>query len=203
MRKIEHSIKYNILSLLFLIAYIGCMFVLVVESLTPGTKSAQKSNAVGNAVGGFINDLGGDQAKEIDATGCNINLGKEHVFSVGENYKLNVETYPLDSTHKSYEYYSSDETIATVSKSGMVTFVSSGTVTIKAINTVQKEIYDEVALIVNDIMPTKLTTTILNATYNEELNCYEVEKNVSYKIDNLIEQDNDSIMIKLSHTYLR
>ena len=68
MERNKHSLKYEIFRFLCLIALMGCMFVLVVESLTPGKKSARKSDDVGNAIGGFINDLGGDQAKEIDAT---------------------------------------------------------------------------------------------------------------------------------------
>lgn len=192
MERNKHSLKYEIFRFLCLIALMGCMFVLVVESLTPGKKSARKSDAVGNAIGGFINDLGGDQAKEIDATSCTIKtVSNKRVFNVGEMIALSMETMPSDSTHKSYIYYSSDENIATVSKSGVVNFHESGTVTLKAINAQQPDIFDEITITVSDVLVESITSKILNEDIiDDEIDYYELEKSKSYKISNIIEPSN-------------
>ena len=189
MENIKHSLKYEIIRLLCLIAFMGCAFVLVIESLTPGKKSARKSDAVGNVIGGFINDLNGDQAKEIDATSCLIKtVSDKRVFSVGEFATLLVETTPSDSTHKSYIYSSSDESIATVSKNGIVSFHKSGTVTIRAINAAQEEIDSEITFTINEVLATSIKSTVLNATYIDgEIPYFELEKSKNYKISNIIE----------------
>lgn len=192
MERNKHSIKYELFRFLCLIALMGCMFVLVVESLTPGKKSARKSDAVGNAIGGFINDLGGDQAKEIDATSCTIKtVGNKRVFNVGEMLALNMETLPTDSTHKSYVYYSSDENIATITKNGIVKFHDSGEVTIKAVNAQQEDIFDEITLTVSNVSVESISSSIFNLdTIDGELDYYELEKSRFYKISNIITPDN-------------
>lgn len=189
LEKMTFSKKYHIMRILFLIAYIGCMIVLIVESLTPGKQSAKKSNAVGNVIGGFINDLGGDQAKEIDATSCSIKtVDNRRVFSVGESINLNVETLPADSTHKSYTYTTSDSNIATVSKNGTVVFKESGEVVIRATNASQQDIFDEIVITIEDILPNSITSSILNVDMTD--NYYILEKSGSYRIDNLLDPDN-------------
>lgn len=203
MIKINHSKKYIIFSFLFLIAYIGCLFVLTIESLTPGSKSAKKSNAVGNVVGGFINDLNGDQAKEIDATSCTINTSnKESVFCVGDSIDLKVETLPKDSTHKSYIYTSSDENIAIVSSDGSIEFIGSGEVTITATNASQSDIFSSITLIINDVLPESIESSIIGLDLIED-NYYELEKSKSYRINNIIDPDNvtdKSIAYTISNT---
>ena len=189
LEKMKFNKKYHIMRILFLIAYIGCLIVLTVESLTPGKKSAQKSNAVGNVIGGFINDLGGDQAKEIEATSCSIKtVSNKRVFSVGEIISLDVETLPKDSTHKSYIYTTSDSNIATVSKNGTVTFLESGEVVIRATNANEENVFDEITITVNDILPESIESRILNVDLTD--NYYVLEKGRSYRIDNLINPDN-------------
>lgn len=192
MEKTKYSKRYRILSILFLIAYIGCLFVLTIESLTPGKKSAQKSNAVGNVIGGFINDLNGDQAKEIDATSCTIlTVDDKRVFSVGEKINVTVETLPKNSTHKSYVYTSSDENIAIVSSDGIVSFIGSGEVTITATNASQSDIYSSISLKINDVLPESIESSIIGLDLIEgEVNYYELEKSKSYRINNILEPDN-------------
>lgn len=195
MREIKHSIKYELFRFLTLIACIFCMFVLVIESLTPGNKSARKSNAVGNVIGGFINDLGGDQAKEIEATSCLIKMDDDkRSFSVGESTNLNVLTTPLDSNQKSYDYISLDEDIATISKTGLITFHKSGSVKIKVINVNNEKVFDEIMLEVKDIYPINFNSNILNADYiDSEISYYELEKNKTYNIKNDFDPDNSTV----------
>lgn len=195
MREIKHSIKYELFRFLTLIACIFCMFVLVIESLTPGNKSARKSNAVGNVIGGFINDLGGDQAKEIEATSCLIKMDNDkRSFSVGESTNLNVLTTPLDSNQKSYDYISLDEDIATISKTGLITFHKSGSVKIKVINVNNEKVFDEIMLEVKDIYPINFNSNILNADYiDSEISYYELEKNKTYNIKNDFDPDNSTV----------
>lgn len=202
MEKKKYSKKYRIMRILFLLAYFGCMLVLVVESLTPGKKSAQKSNAVGNVIGGFINDIGGDQAKEIDATSCTLSVeDNKQVFSIGEKVKLTVKTEPETSTHKSYEYISSDPNIAKVSSSGTVSFIGVGEVTITVINLEQKEITTSITLESKEILPTKLTQTIDAPYIESDGGYYELEKGSSYPINNLIkpaDTTNQKVSYKVS-----
>ena len=192
MERIKHSRKYEIIRFLCLIAFMGCVFVLVIESLTPGKKSAQKSDAVGNVIGGFINDLNGDQAEEIDATSCLIKtVGDKRVFSVGESTSLTIDTLPKDSTHKSYLYYSLDENIATVNKYGLVTFHNSGMVKIKVVNAAQEEIFSEITLTIDDVFAEFLESSISNLELIDgETPYYELEKNKNYRLINTITPEN-------------
>ena len=68
----KHKIFYWILRFLFLALYIGCVTTLIVEAATPGKASSQHSTVVGTTIGGIINDINGDQAKEILPTGVKI-----------------------------------------------------------------------------------------------------------------------------------
>ena len=192
MERIKHSRKYEIIRFLCLIAFMGCVFVLVIESLTPGKKSAQKSDAVGNVIGGFINDLNGDQAEEIDATSCTVKtVSNKRVFSVGESTNLIVDTLPEDSTHKSYLYYSLNESIATVNKYGSVTFLSSGEVKIRVVNAAQEEIFSEITLTINDVFAESLESSISNLELIDgEIPYYELEKNKNYRLINTITPEN-------------
>ena len=61
----KYSKKYWVLRWLFLAGYLAAAGVLIFESTLSREESAKRSDAVGSAVGGLINDMNGDQTKEV------------------------------------------------------------------------------------------------------------------------------------------
>ena len=192
--KSKYSLKYRIIRLMILFIYIGCMAVLIFEAATPGKQSAAQSNEVGKNIGGLINDVGGDQAKEIYPTSCKI-TNSGGVKYIGDYIELVVETYPAEANRKSYTYSSSNEEVANVNENGRVKFIGSGEVTIRATNTFNKDIFDSIEFEVRDILCESLDSYIegLNLIDNSY---YELEYrnksgySVNYKIINKISPSN-------------
>ena len=87
----KYSIKYWIFRGLFLAGYVAAASVLIFESCLPRESSAKRSHAVGEVVGGIINDMNGDQAKEILPTEAII-LNEKTDYKVGEETSIEVKT---------------------------------------------------------------------------------------------------------------
>lgn len=62
------SKKYKIIRIIFLILFIISCVILIVESATPGTQSANKSNAVSDTIAKVINDISEAVTKEPKIT---------------------------------------------------------------------------------------------------------------------------------------
>lgn len=183
----KYSKKYWIFRWLFLAAYVGACGVLIVEAATPGAQSAAQSNAVGGAIGKVVNDMGGDQAKEIMPTSVSITNTKKDFF-VGDTTEISLETSPKDATYKSYTYSTSDEDIATVDETGLVFFVKAGSVTITAMNSKVDTIKDSIDFTISNILVTSMTSTI--SADKDASDNYLLEVDRSYVVKNVIEPEN-------------
>lgn len=182
----KYSKKYWVLRWLFLAGYLAAAGVLIFESTLPRGESAKRSEAVGTVVGGIINDMNGDQAKEILPTKAIIQ-NKETDFKVGEETTIEIETEPKDATYRSYTYASNNEEVATVDETGLVSFIKAGSVIITATNTKVPEVFDTITFNVSNIEVTSMTSSI-NATKEGEV--YKLEIYKSYVIKNVIEPSN-------------
>ena len=139
----KYSKKYWVFRWLFLAGYIGAAGVLIVEAALPREASAKQSHAVGSVVGGLVNDMNGDQAKEVLPTKATIQ-NKKTDFKVGEEVFIEVNTEPEDATYKSYAYSTSNKDVAVVDDTGLVSFIDEGEATITAKNTIVPDIYDTI-----------------------------------------------------------
>ena len=184
----KYNKKYWVFRFLFLAAYLGASGVLIVEAATPGTQSAQQSNAVGGAIGGIVNDMGGDQAKEIMPISVKITNAQTD-FRVGDSVLLSLETKPSDATYKAYTYSSSNEELATVDETGLVSFLKAGEVKITATNEKVETVTDEIYFWITNIPVTRFESTIVGVEPDSN-NIYQLEVNKTYKIKNIIEPDN-------------
>ena len=101
----KYSIKYWVLRCVFLAGYLAAAGVLIFESCLPREASAQRSQAVGEVVGGIVNDMNGDQAKEVLPTKAIIQ-NKQKDYKVGEETTIDIKTEPEDATYRSYTYSS-------------------------------------------------------------------------------------------------
>ena len=182
----KYSKKYWVLRSLFLLAYLAASAVLIVESTLPVAESAKKSNAVGAVVGGLVNDMNGDQAKEVLPTEAVIQ-NKKTDYKVGEEVQIDVKTKPEDATYRSYTYQSSNEEVASIDETGLVSFLSAGNATITATNTKVPEVFDTIDFVVSNIEVTSMTSSI-NASLEDGVYLLEVYKN--YVIKNVIEPEN-------------
>ena len=185
----KYSKKYWVLRWLFLAGYLAAAGVLIFESTLPREASAKRSEAVGQAVGGLINDMNGDQTKEVLPESVSFKEVPLE-YKVGEEVALEVITEPKEATYRSYTYSSSNEEVGTVSETGLVSFISAGEVTITATNTKVEEINASITFTVSNIEVESMTTTI-NATKDGDV--YLLEQNHSYLIKNVIEPSNATI----------
>ncbi len=179
----KYSKKYWALRILFLAAYCAASAVLIVESTLPVAESAKKSNAVGAVVGGLVNDMNGDQAKEVLPTTAII-TNKQTSYKVGEEVQIDVTTKPEDATYRSYTYESNNEEVASVDETGLVSFLNAGTAVITATNTKVPEVFDTISFAVSNIEVTAMTSSI-DAKEEDEVYVLEVYK--TYVIKNIIE----------------
>ena len=163
MTKRKH--KYPIVSL---ILYIIGIIILMVEAAIPGDKSAQQSNAVGNTLADFFNDVEGDQTVAIPPESLTISNKIDTGF-VGEEHRLTYEVLPKDSTYKSTVFSSSDKNVASINEDGVISFLNIGTVTISATNEHYPSINDSFTLTVYNVEATSISSSILNATIDEDV----------------------------------
>ena len=194
----KKSLKFNIFRILVLLAFIGASLVLVVEAMTPGAKSAQKSNDVAGGIAKIVNDMNGDQAKIIEPEQVKIK-NKILNTSTGYKYQLQTETLPSNTKFKSYIYSSSDESIATITDDGTVSFLKQGKVTLTVANTRNPEVKDSFDVTIEDILVTDVEVSIggvepvsgvytlqLGKTYYISANVLPTNatnKNVTYEVD--------------------
>ena len=182
----KYSKKYWVLRFLFLSGYLAAAGVLIFESTLARDASAKHSEAVGQVVGGIVNDMNGDQAKEVFPTGAIIE-NKVTDFKVGEEVTLEVTTKPEDATYRSYTYSSSDAEIASVDETGLVSFLKEGSAEITATNTKVPEVFDTITFNVSNIAVESMTSTI-NASLDGYVYLLEIYK--TYVITNVIAPDN-------------
>ena len=182
----KYSKKYWVFRWLFLLGYLAAAGVLIFEATIPGPESAKQSEAVGSVVGGIVNDMHGDQAKEVLPTKAVIK-NKKLDYKVGEEITLEVSTSPEDASYKSYSYSSSNEEVASVNEAGAVSFLSAGSATIRATNTKVPEVYGEITFNVSNVEVSKMTSSI-NAS--KEGGTYLLEIYKTYLITNTIEPKN-------------
>ena len=173
-----------------LVLYIIEIIILMVEAAIPGDKSAQQSNAVGNTLADFFNDVEGDQTVAITPDSLSI-LNKIDKGFVGEEYQLIYETLPEDSTYKSTVFSSSNKNVATINEDGVISFLNIGTVTISAINEHYPSICDSFTLTVYNIEATSISSSILNATINEDI--YTLYLGKEYVLHTLFTPENTTI----------
>ena len=185
----KYSKKYWVLRWLFLAGYLAAAGVLIFESTLPREASAKRSDAVGQVVGGLINDMNGDQTKEVLPESVSFKEVPLE-YKVGEEVALEVITEPKEATYRSYRYTSNNEEVGTVSETGVVSFIAAGEVTITATNTKVAEINTSITFTVSNIEVESMTTT-LNATKEDDV--YLLEQNHSYLIKNVIEPSNATI----------
>ena len=181
-KKRKYSIVYWIFRGLFLLGYLAAMSVLIVEATIPGPESAKRSEAVGEVVGGIINDMNGDQAKEVLPTKAIIQ-NKQTDYKVGEETTIDIKTEPEDATYRSYAYSSDNVEIASVDETGLVNFLKEGNATITAINTKVPEVFDTITFNVSNIAVESMESSI-NATLKDGV--YNLEIYKKYIISNVI-----------------
>ena len=68
--------------------------------------------------------------KEVKVTGVTISKSGSNVLFIGSTLQLEVTIAPIDATNKEVTYSSSDESVATIDKDGLVSGIKAGSVTI-------------------------------------------------------------------------
>ena len=187
----KYSKKYWVFRWLFLAGYLAAAGVLIFESCLPRESSAKRSQAVGQVVGGLVNDINGDQAEEVMPTKATITNTKVD-YKVGQEVQLDVTTEPSDATYQSYAYSSSNKEVASVDETGLVSFLMEGNTTITAKNTVVPEIYDTITFNVSNVAIESMSSTI-NAALDGDV--YKLEIYEDYVISNVIKPKNATLKL--------
>lgn len=87
--------------------------------------------------------------KEVKVTGVTISKSDSNVLYIGSTLQLEVTIAPIDATNKEVTYSSSDESVATVNKDGLVSGIKAGSVTI-TVTTKDGNKQDQIELVVKE-----------------------------------------------------
>ena len=90
----------------------------------------------------------GDAVDEYAVTNVDI-LNRTNEIKIGNTYQLVTQIHPYYAKNQILEFYSSDTRVATISDTGLITALSFGTTTIKAVSNENNEIYGSFELEVN------------------------------------------------------
>ena len=102
-----------------------------------------KSRALGNTVKTYFINVMEDEPISIDISG-------KSIMTVGEVDTLTLDLYPSSVSKSLLIFSSSDENIASVNSSGIITALSSGLVTIKVSSSLDESIFDELVIFVKE-----------------------------------------------------
>lgn len=181
--------KFNWFRLICLLGYIACAIVLIVESSMDGAASSAQSNAVGGTIAGIVNNVGGDDTKAIEPTSVKVNNEINEAY-VGKTYKLEVETLPENATYKANDFYSSNESVASISSDGTISFLSEGEVTITVKNHDYSKISTSFDINVRNIEVSDISLSI-NAPLNQD--AYTLYLDETYKLSTIISPNDATI----------
>lgn len=180
----------GIFAYISLIIYIIGIAILVFEAATPGEKSAAQSNAVGNTLADFFNDVEGDQTVAVIPESLEITNKVETGF-IGDTYKIEYSIIPNDSTFKSCVFTSSDNSVASINNDGLISFKNEGTTTISVINERYPSISDSFDVTVYSVDAVEIYSSIPNAAFNDEYYTLYIGK--EYSIKTLFTPENTTI----------
>lgn len=183
--KVAKKQKKSIFKWLILLAYIGCAVVILVEACIPGTNSANQSNAVGESISNILNDLSKDQTKYVELKKVEITNKIEKAY-VGETHQVTTQLTPKNATHQSLTYFSSNEEIASISQTGLITFLKNGNVDIFVKSTFNPDLYDSFFVDVKDVLPTSIQASLPSANYDSLKNAYNLFVGKNYPIETTI-----------------
>ena len=183
--------KRKIFLILSLIAYIGCMLILIVEAAMPGNISSDQSNAIGGGIADIVNENAGDQSEIILPTSVKFNEPEKNTLYVGETLSLEVVIEPENSSFKSLTYTTSSEEILAVDSEGKLQANASGEAIITVFSTSYPELQDSLKFLIKNIEEESITS-LINAEKNEKGH-YVLEAGKSYPIQTTFEPENTTI----------
>ena len=172
--------KTSLFAKLCLLAYLGCIGVLVVEASMDGKTSANQSNAVGGTIADFFNDVEGDQTVAVIPESLSITNKISKGF-IGETYQIETETLPTNATYKSVVFTSNNEDVATVNNEGLISFISLGDATIEVYNINYPNVKDSFSFTVKNIDATSISSSIDNLEKIDD--CYTLYIGKEYTIN--------------------
>lgn len=175
MKKMHKFFKY-----FCLFAYIFCVIVLMVEAGMSGSASSNQSNSIGGTIANIFNDLNGDQTVAVEPNSIDINNKIDSAY-VGDKYKIEISTFPNNSTYKEVSYSSSNTDIACVSKDGVISFAKEGIVDISVKNTKFPSLIDSMRVNVKNVVATNIESYI-DAKYDED-GFYTLYLGKTYKLN--------------------
>ena len=173
--------KIHFFKIFYLVCYIACVIVLIVESCMSGAASANQSNALGGTIANIFNDINGDQTVAVKPTSISIKDKISTAF-IGEKYQITVTTSPEDATYKELAYKTDNRKVATVSNDGVISFLDEGIVTIEAYNTVYPSLKDSMTIEVKEVVATGISSLISDAVYNSTDDYYTLYIGKTYNI---------------------
>ena len=181
--------KIHFFKIFYLVCYIACVIVLIVESCMSGAASANQSNALGGTIANIFNDINGDQTVAVKPTSISIKDKISTAF-IGEKYQITVTTSPEDATYKELAYKTDNRKVATVSNDGVISFLDEGIVTIEAYNTVYPSLKDSMTIEVKEVVATGISSLISDAVYNSTDDYYTLYIGKTYNIKTTFEPSN-------------
>lgn len=154
-----------------LVGYLLLSAVLIIEACLPGNISASHSNTVGDIVNDFI-DIDFDNKHEfVNPTEVKINMDTTN-YAIGDSVKVNTKILPADSSNKSLVYSVSDSNIATISSSGVITFINEGDVVV-TVQIKDTDLTDSITLTAEFVTLDSFVINTSNETHEIEVDSVE------------------------------
>ena len=147
-----------------LICYLGCIGVLVVESLLPGSISAAQSNSAGSVVN---NNISVNEVIEPESLSLTRENGKTlpTEVKVGDSLACFVSFLPKNTTDQTYSLSVDRPEIASLAEDGTLTFLAKGSVTLTAVSNWNKKLSASATFQVSEISLQKIELTLPEILY--------------------------------------
>lgn len=147
-----------------LICYLGCIGVLVVESLLPGSISAAQSNSAGSVVN---NNISVNEVIEPESLSLTRENGKTlpTEVKVGDSLSCFVSFLPKNTTDQTYSLSVDRPEIASLAEDGTLTFLAKGSVTLTAVSNRNKKLSASATFQVSEISLQKIELTLPDILY--------------------------------------
>lgn len=142
-----------------LICYLGCIGVLVVESLLPGSISAAQSNSAGSVVN---NNISVNEVIEPESISVTRENGKSlpTEVKVGDSLACVVAFLPKNTTDQTYSLSVDHPEIASLAEDGTLKFLAKGSVTLTAVSNRNKKLSTSATFQVSEVALEKIELAI-------------------------------------------
>ena len=154
------NVLKNIIKAGIIIAYIALIIVLILQALTPGQESSAISNSVGDKINDVVTEIDRPEAETVKIQIVDLDYiavsgqkykDKTITLYLGNSGSINSKIEPYNTTNKTLEYRSGDDSIVSVTADGRIFANAIGSTDITVTSNENPEIFYTVSVSVVEI----------------------------------------------------